>query len=240
MISIIVPTLNEEKILRQSLSELKKLSSVDFELIVSDGGSTDKTLAIAKELADTVVENISGQRQTIALGRNLGAQKARGEFLVFVDADVFIPHINDFFIQALKQFSADSKLTGLTVFLKVLPEHVTLSDRLFFWFINRFLQFSNNFLHSGAASGEFQMIRKSAFESLGGYNEKLVMGEDNDMFSRLSRIGQTKVETGLFVMHTSRRAHHSGWAKLLFLWWTNSLHNKIWKKSLSREWKVVR
>src|SRR5665213_4213761 len=97
MISIIIPTLNEEKILKKTLTSLKQLKVADYEIIVSDGASTDKTLEIAKDHAHKVITHTSAGRQNIAQGRNAGAAHAHGDYLVFIDADVFIPKINDFF-----------------------------------------------------------------------------------------------------------------------------------------------
>jgi glycosyltransferase involved in cell wall biosynthesis len=240
MISIIIPTLNEEKILEKTLKALCELNAVPYEIIVSDGGSTDKTVQIAKKFANKVVTHDGKTRQTIGIGRNAGAKIASGELLLFLDADVFIPEINDFFVKAINLFDQDKKLAGLTVFLKVLPESVTISDWLFFSMVNRSHQFFNNVLHSGTASGEFMMVRASAFNQINGFNEKLIMGEDNDLFARLSKIGATKIESGLYVMHTARRAHDVGWFKLLPLWWLNMVYNKIFKRSFSKEWKVIR
>ena len=240
MISIVIPTLNEEKILERMLKALRVLDSVPYEIIVSDGGSTDGTVAIAKKYADKVVEHDSKSRQTIGIGRNDGAAVASGDILLFLDADVFIPEINDFFVEVTKQFETDQKLVGLTVFLKVLPEHVTLSDRLFFGIVNRLHQINNNCFHMGSASGEFMMLRANKFRQLAGFNEKLVVGEDNDLFARLSKLGRTRIETGLHVFHTSRRAHDIGWYKLLPLWVINFVYIRLFKKSLSKEWKVIR
>jgi len=240
MISIIIPTLNEEKILKKTLSALKELFITEYEIIVSDGDSNDRTLEIAKTHAHQVITHTLPARQTIAQGRNAGAATAKGDYLVFIDADVFIPDINNFFSVALELFEVNTKLVALTVFLKVLPEHVTLSDKLFFSVVNRSYQFLNNVLHIGAASGEFQMIRTATFKKVNGYNPSLVAGEDNDMFARLSKVGQTKIEVDLHVMHTSRRAHAIGWNKLLSLWIMNLAYGKILKRSFSKEWKVIR
>lgn len=240
MLSIIIPTLNEEKILERTLKALRTLNVIDYEIIVSDGHSTDRTVEIAKKYADQVVVHDGKTRQTIGQGRNAGAAEAKGEYLLFIDADVFIPEINEFFVQAINSFEKDKALVGQTVFLKVLPEHVTLSDKLFFGITNRLNQFSNNVLHWGTASGEFMMIRSDAFKRIGGFDPKLVVAEDNDLFGRLSKIGKTRVETGLHVMHTSRRAHAIGWPWLLTLWLGNFAYNKLRKKSFSREWKVIR
>lgn len=240
MLSIIIPTLNEEKILEKTLKAFRRLNVTDYEIIVSDGAGTDRTVEIAKRFADVVVEHHGKTRQTIGQGRNAGVAAAKGELILFLDADVFIPNINDFFIKAINQFTKNPKLVGLTVFLKVLPEHVTISDALFFSIVNRFHQLFNNFFHSGTASGEFMMVRAESFRQIGGFNPKIAVGEDQDLFSRLSKIGQTRAESGLYVMHTSRRAHHMGWWRLLPLWIVNVAYMKIFKRSLSKEWKAIR
>jgi len=75
-ISVVIPTLNEEKLLpamlRQFTPDLQRSHAI--ELVVSDGGSTDGTLAIAREQAHVLVENKEGIRQTISIGRNRGAE----------------------------------------------------------------------------------------------------------------------------------------------------------------------
>jgi glycosyltransferase involved in cell wall biosynthesis len=240
MLSIIVPTKNEEKVLAQTLASLRTLRSQEHELIVSDGGSTDATLGIAAQYADVVVEKKQGEHQNIALGKNVGAAVAKGDYLAFVDADVQIPHIDEFFDKLVAKFEADQRLVSMTVFMKVFPRNATLSDKFFFTIINWLYYVENNFFHSGAASGEFQMIRASAFREVGGFNAHFPVGEDNDMFTRLAKIGKTRVAAGIHILHTSRRAHKIGWPKLLALWWLNSFSNRFLGRSFSAEWKVIR
>src|SRR5216117_1891670 len=99
MISIIIPTLNEEKLLARMLQQFRPelIKKYDIELVVSDGGSMDSTIAIAKQHTRTVVENTAGTKQTISLGRNIGAQHARGEIFVFFNADTLVKDIDRFF-----------------------------------------------------------------------------------------------------------------------------------------------
>src|SRR4051812_47233932 len=96
-LSIIIPTLNEEKILEKTLLHLRELHDIPYEIIVSDGKSKDKTIEIANKYADKVVVYEGEKRQTIGMGRNLGASVAQGDFFVFLDADMYVPDINDFF-----------------------------------------------------------------------------------------------------------------------------------------------
>lgn len=240
MISIIIPTLNEENTIENTLRSLKELSDHDYEIIVSDGKSKDKTIEIAKKHGAKVIIYEGDARQTISHARNLGASKATGDFFVFLDADVIIPDINNFFKKALSLFEAQKKLVGLTTRIKVHPELETLADKFIlsiFDYINLFL---NNILGFGGASGEFQMIRASAFRKLKGYNEQISVAEDVEMFQRLAREGKTRIEMSLKVMHPGRRAHKVGWPKLLFEWSMNGLSVLIFKRSYDKIWKEIR
>ncbi len=239
MISIIVPTRNEEKIIRTTLSSLKKQLTLDYELIVSDGESTDNTILIAHEFTDLVVSRDPAAPKNIAQGRNAGAHIARGEFLVFLDADCTIKNADYFFTHALKQFE-DSRVVALAAPLNVLPELATYTDRVIESIIQANLVVVNNLLHTGGAQGEFQMVRASEFKKIGGYNERLVVCEDLDLFKRLARRGRTVFDTSLTVYHTGRRAHAIGWPHLLYLWFANQISVAIRGKAYSKEWEPLR
>ncbi len=240
MLSIIIPTLNEEKVLEQTISSLRKLNVFKYEIIISDGKSTDKTLSIAKKYADYVIEYKDDHRQTIAEGRNLGASIAQGDYLVFIDADVSIPDINNFFIKAMSLLKNNKELVGLTVFVKVFPGMDTFLDRFFWGIVNYGNYFFNNILNSGSALGEFQMIPIDVFRKLNGYNEKIVVGEDVEMFSRLCNVGQVSTESRLHVFHTSRRAHNVGWPALVLFFVKNSIYLRLFKRSSVLEWEPIR
>jgi glycosyltransferase involved in cell wall biosynthesis len=81
MISIIIPTLNEAKIIESTLRTLTATLTLPHEVIVSDGGSSDRTTELASPYANTVVVFSGEGRQTIGEGRNDGAKAAAGDFL---------------------------------------------------------------------------------------------------------------------------------------------------------------
>jgi len=240
MISIIIPTLNEAKIIESTLRKLAAKFTLPHEVIVSDGGSSDRTAELAARHANTVVVYSGAGRQTIGEGRNDGAKAATGDFLVFLDADCVIPEPDRFFAQALAHFERDPGLVGLTAYLRVFPADETLGDKLVLSIANLGLWVANNLLKRGASFGEFQMIRREAFARLGGFRADLIAFEDADMFRRLSRIGRTMIAPKLCVLHSGRRGHRVGHPQLIAMWLLNMVFLAIRDRTFSKEWKPIR
>ena len=89
-ISVIIPTLNEEKNLPRVIASLKKVRypKEKLELLIVDGGSTDKTLFWAKKAGAKILIN---PKKIRGAGCNIGVEKAKGEFIAFTDADCVVP-----------------------------------------------------------------------------------------------------------------------------------------------------
>ena len=239
MISFVIPTKNEEKVIGKTLQAISEYSGA-HEVIVSDGNSSDRTVAIAKERGASVVPHLGTKRQTISEGRNAGAAAARGEWLVFLDSDAHVPDPNAFFAKAIAAFSADPSLVALTCSLRVLPELETAMDRIVFGVMDLIYVFLNNVVGFGGAGGEFQMVRRDAFEKIGGFNPALVAAEDNDLFQRLAKVGRTRLDRSLVAYHTGRRAHAIGWPRLLCQWFSNYVSIVFLRRSASAEWTEIR
>jgi glycosyltransferase involved in cell wall biosynthesis len=240
MISVIVPTYNEEKVIESTLRTLASTLTLANEIIVSDGGSTDRTVELAAKYASTIVVFAGPGRQTIAQGRNDGAKIARGDFLIFLDADCAIPEPDWFFTRALSQFKKNPSLVALTANLRVFPQEETIGDRIVHGVANLGLRLKNNLFKRGESFGEFQMIQREAFTHLGGFRADLVTIEDADMFRRLSKIGRTMIDPQLTVLHTGRRAHQVGWPRLIIMWLVNSFFVSVYDRSFTREWTAIR
>ena len=239
MISIVIPTFNEQKRIEDTLTRLQKGFVVPHEIIVSDGKSQDETVRIARQYADQVVEHTGLKRQTIAQGRNVGARGSRGDFIAFMDADCRIDNPNKFFTDALRYFKEDQKLVALSARIRVFPEDETLADKIV-WTCMNTGNWLLNLLGVGAAPGEFQMMRKEIFEKVGGFNEQLVATEDYDMFRRLSKLGRVQLKLSLVVYHSGRHGHVFGWPRLLWIWFINTLSYILRGKSYSKEWEAIR
>lgn len=235
MISIIIPTYNEEAVIGNTLARLKSLT-LPHEIIVADDRSSDRTVEISKEFADAVIE-AEVERTTISANRNRGAKKAHGDHLVFMDSTtVILEDLDVFFGRALKHFEADPKLMALTGALWVLPEMETAMDRIVYTVFNWVHRLKNNVFHMGESSGKFQMMRRSAFEEVGGFNIGLVAREDADLFNRLAKLGRTMCDPNLVIYHSGRRAHAIGWPRLLYTWFIETLWVSLFGKALSTNW----
>ncbi len=238
-VSIIIPTLKEGLFLERTLENLKSLQ-FPHEIIITDGGSTDETLDIARRYTDKITVWTHPHRQTFGQAKNAGAALATGKIFVFIDADVIIPEPQKFFEEILSVFDARPKLVAMTVPLKPYADNHSWVDAFFCAPLNWFYVISNNIFHSGNASGEFQMIRHEAFRRIGGYKEHLAAGEDNEVFRNLASHGRTLSYYKLCVRHSLRRPHKLGWLRTYGIWIKNGFSVALRGKAAYKEWSVVR
>jgi glycosyltransferase involved in cell wall biosynthesis len=240
MISIVIPTCNEENDVGRLIDCLLPLS-LEKEIIVTDDASTDKTVEVLRKYQGKIKVLAHEQRhKSIAANRNAGAREASGEFLVFMDGTTYLENPDDFFRRALIMFENDKKLLGITARLKVLRQYEVCMDKVMHFLFNAVVMLKNNYLGMAEASGKFEMIRQSAFEKVGGFNENLVTREDSNMFKRLSGIGKIKYAGNLLVLYTGRRQHILGWPRLLLRWMTEAFWVGVFGKTKSKEWEVIR
>lgn len=238
-ISIVIPTLREGPFLERTLKNFDDLQ-IPHEIIITDGGSTDETLDVARRYTDKITVWSESRRQTFGEAKNAGATLATGTFLVFIDADVIIPESQKFFEEILGVFEKNQKLVASTVPLKPYSENHSLADAFFSAPLNWFYVISNNIFHSGNSSGEFQMVRAEAFREIGGFSEHLAAGEDNALFRALAVIGRTMSYSKLCVRHSLRRPHKLGWFRTYGIWIKNGLSVALRGKAAYKEWSVVR
>lgn len=238
LLSIVIPAREEEEAIARVLPPLKRDLKIPHEIIVSDARSSDRTVAVARELAHVVVV-FDGEKHTAGIGRNDGARVAKGEYIAFVDADAEIWEPQAFFERALGHF-VDPHVVGVCGPQRALPTVETWSDRLSFGILNLSLRLQNNVFKKGEASGKFMLVRRSAWEKISGFREDLVTREDGDFFYRLSRIGRTVFDPSLLVYHGARRAHKLGWPRLWYIWIMNTISVAIWDRTIADDWTPVR
>ncbi|MBN1331003.1 MAG: glycosyltransferase [Candidatus Heimdallarchaeota archaeon] len=227
-VSIIVPTYNEERNIAICLQSLKNLNYSNYEIIVSDGGSTDKTIDIAESMVSRVV--VDETLPTGWIGKNwgchLGYLHARGEYLLFVDADTeHTPESLKFFMKIA--------LERNTALLSVFPY-----QRLQHWWesINPVFYFASNLTYGGrnsvndprkpnshTASGQYMLFKRIDYEAFGGH-EYLKGSIVEDL--ALARVVKQKHKRLFFIDGTkliytrmypeSPKQCWEGWKKCLF------------------------
>ena len=198
MISIIIPTLNEENYLPLLLKSLKNQTYKNFEVIVADAGSRDKTSWIAKKWGCRVIEG-----GMPAVGRNRGAQVAKGDILVFLDSDVVLP--KEFLEVTLKEFKK-KKLDIASSYVQVLSDKNI--DALMYDIANLYLGVSQFF--KPKAAGHFIMVKKKIHNQVGGFDETIKVAEDFDYIRRVSKIGKFRYLTSCRIPVSVRRLDKEG------------------------------
>ena len=184
-ISVIVPTLNEQDHLPATLRGI--ILGPGDELIVVDGGSTDRTVAIAQQFTAQVLHSRPGR----AVQMNCGAQHAQGDILLFLHADTLLPATG---LEAVRGVLRDGTVGG-AFRLAILPP--TLPLRLVAWGTNLRARFGQ--LPYGD-QGLF--MPRHMFEALGGYAEIPFM-EDVRMVQALRQRGRLTILPQ--AVHTSGR-----------------------------------
>lgn len=199
MLSVIIPTYNEEDFLPALLQSLKDQAYRDFEVIVADARSTDRTREIAASYGCRVIDG-----GLPAVGRNRGAAAAQGDLFLFLDADVILPDQN-FFSEILREFGR-RKMDISTC--RIDPMTDDPRDRFFHWVFNAYVIGSQRlFPH---APGFFILIKRSVFEAVRGFDEAIRLAEDHDLTSRAAEIGRFRIIRSRTLPVSVRRFERDG------------------------------
>lgn len=195
-ISIIIPALNEERMIGRCLESLAKLATSHdlFEVMVVDNGSRDRTLEIAESFHDRL--NLKVLQKTnvrISALRNLGARAAAGDILAFLDADCLAPQ--DWLDRILELVPADG--AGVVGAHYLLPDDSTWVGRT--W--HRYQEEPKSGEVSHVPAGDL-IMRREDFLRLGGFDETIQTNEDYELCERARKSGiQVRAFPGIGVVH---------------------------------------
>jgi len=229
LFSVIIPTFQEEKYITSVLSRLSKLKP-QVEIIVVDGGSSDKTVQMAKRFTNKVYQI---HERGISRAKNYGAKKAEGDVLVFLDADV---HPNSDFVEKVRRTFNDPMVVGVTC--NVMPVQARFSEICFSRFYNFLIRVLSRFKpHS---QGKFFAVRREYFCKINGFNEDLPCLEDHDLAFRLSSLGKIVFIKDLMVYESPRRFRELGLLRVVTTWFMDYVSFVLRGKPISRVWHAVR
>ncbi|MDR0582883.1 MAG: glycosyltransferase [Treponema sp.] len=197
-VSIIIPALNEEQMLPRLLDSIKVQDFDDYEVIVADAHSKDRTREIAAEYGCRVVDG-----GLPAAGRNAGASAACGDFLFFLDADVVLPQG---FIRNVYDEMQDRYFDLATCEIRPLSDYRL--DRIIHRMMN--LAVLLNLWLDPKAFGFCIFVTRRLFERVGGFDETIYVAEDNDFVKRASMFKALRYLNSAYIMVSIRRFEKEG------------------------------
>ncbi|MFH1047053.1 MAG: glycosyltransferase [Patescibacteria group bacterium] len=213
MLSIVIPTYNEEKYLPFLLRSITAQSTDDYEIIVADNRSKDKTRELALLAGARVVDG-----GLPAAGRNAGASAAQGDIILFLDADVILPDPR--FVENTVAEFRRRKLGVATC--KIDP----LSDKK----VDKYLHEGFNYFMwvtsavTPHAPGFCIFARRDVHEQIGGFDEEIKLAEDHDYVERAGKVAKFRVLKSHRIPVSVRRLDKDGRFKTFIKYLAAEIH----------------
>lgn len=209
LISIVIPAKNEEKYLGKTLESIKNLETNGFntEVIVVNGGSTDKTPLIAKKYHTRLIKTAG--KGGIGYVRQVGLKAAKGEIVAFTDADTIVPA--NWLIKLVQTLS---KPKVVAVYGGVRVYDGWWIYKLYINIIQPILVRLASFLGNHLGHGGNMAFWREKILSVGGFDEKLMLFEDIEIMKKAKTIGKIIYLPNLIVSSSGRRGDE-GWK---FFW----------------------
>ena len=200
--SIIIPAYNEEKDIGRCLSSVVRqaLPKEKYEVIVVNNNSRDQTKAIAQKYPVSVVDE---KKQGYVFALRRGCQKAKGEILVFTDADTVVPKG---WLEKYQKVYQNPKIVCAGGLYQLYP-------KIFLSFLIEFFLYIFGIITKIAPGCNFS-VRRKTYQQLSGFNPKINFHADTDLIMRTRRLGKTVFMTNNPVITSSR--HYKGLAGIIY------------------------
>lgn len=215
-ISIIIPTYNEEHNISRLIAWLEQNNNNAIaDIIISDAGSNDNTVDIAKQRGAKV---ISCRKKCRAIQMNCGAQFAKGDILYFIHADTLPP--KNFIKDILKSVSEGYDLGRYT------SKFISKNTMLRF---NELIAKLDLFICMGGDQTLF--IKRNLFNELGGFKENMMIMEEFEFCKRARTNGRYKIMNGTAFI-SARKYNKNSWLRVQ---WANAKIVWMYKKGVAQE-----
>lgn len=210
--SVIIPTLSEENYLPKILSDFAKQRQKNFEVVIVDATSEDKTKERALKFSKYFPLGFYEVRErNVSFQRNFGAQKAKGKYLLFLDADC---RVNTMFTSKL--YIDILKIKGSLFLPTLITEGRSSKNRVLFKLINSVVELSQS-LNKPLSSGGSIFTSKKLFLELNGFKEDLYISEDHNFIQRARKLEvKAKILKDIRVVSSLRRVKKEGQVVVLY------------------------
>ncbi len=242
-VSFVVPAFNEERLLPACLAAIQAeigRSGCDAEIIVVNNASTDGTGRIAATTPGvTVVEQ---PLKGLVQARSAGFEVATGELIANIDADTLVPP--GWLDRVLEEFARSQRLVVLSGPYDYydVPIHIRAAARVFYAVGFATYVFNKRVVGVGSMvqGGNF-VLRRDALAGIGGFSDRFTFyGEDTDIASRMSRVGDVKFTYALTAKSSGRRLRGDGLIMTGVRYSTNYLWATYFRKPFTTAWNDYR
>ena len=241
-LSFVIPAYNEELIMAKCLESVFKEidgKGYDIEIIVVNNNSVDRTKEIALTFPGVIV--IDETRKGITWARNAGSKIATGDIIANTDADVILP--NGWIDKVFAEFNKDDKLVALSgpQVYRDLSKLSQLNVKIFYYFgyISHLLNYYV-FKKGCMLQGGNYILKKSALEEVGWYDQGSDFYEDTYIASRIYKVGHVKFTFDLPIYASSRRFKKMGLLSAGLMYAANYVWVLFFRKPLSKGFVDVR
>ena len=183
--SIIIPVYNKEKFVAKTIESVLSQTFTDYEIIIVNDGSTDKSEAKISVFKDNRIQYYSKKNEGVALARNFGIEKATADYICFLDAD---DYWHPTFLETMQRYSSElpeQKVFAAAIEIetknKTIPAHYSIPSTSDFEIVN-FFDASQKECVLWTSS---VCIHKSVFEKVGDFDTKIKHGEDTELWIRI-------------------------------------------------------
>ena len=182
-ISIILPAYNAERHILKAIESVQQQTFSDFELLVINDGSTDRTLELLETVKDARLKVFSYQNSGVSVARNRGITHTKGDFIAFLDTDdLWTPDKLELQLTVLQQHPEAGVAYSWTHYMDEQGKYCHADQPINFEGNIYADLLTINFLGNGSNP----LIRRQALESVGGFDPALTHAEDWDLYLRLA------------------------------------------------------
>lgn len=191
LVTVIIPAYNEQAVIGKNLLALKNQSYKDIEIIVVDDASMDDTFRISKRYTSRVYRR---KHQDRSAQRNFGAFKAKGDYLLFLDADMELS--KDVINECVGLSQSNPKIGAIAI-----PE---ISIANYYW--EKVKAFERSFYNESGDkfTDAPRFFTKKSFNDARGFDEKITGPEDWDLPDRVRRLGFEVGRVSAVIYHFER------------------------------------